>query len=244
MPKASKSINKRDTIFKIRSKYILRQIFENIHKKRKLDIVRFNKNIQKSLDVELNDYKIEYSKIEIEIIPREYKYGKFINILNKKNEPYYHIFFNDEKEEIKSNKINRDEIFHDGLKVDKMRIVIDHKIKSLFQLFKNCKCIQKINFIKFNRDDIKNFSHMFEQCISLEELDISKLKMDNATDISYMFSDCHSLKQLNLPKFNCNNATNLSSMFYKCYQLKEINMKNFMMKNAENMSSMFYECSF
>ena len=37
-------------------------------------------------------------------------------------------------------------------------------------------CIKKINFIKFNRDDIKNMSYIFHNCASLEQLNFSDLK--------------------------------------------------------------------
>ena len=183
MSKTSKAINKRNLLLKVKSKYILRQIFDNIQYKKKLEIVRYNKNIKEKLDLKLNDYIIEYSKIEIEIeldiIPVLFRfstYYKFINILNKKNESFYHIYFNDQKEEAKTNRIERWEVGEGESKINKIRIILDYKIKSLYQLFKNCKCIKKIKFTKFNRDDIKNFSQMFEQCELLEELDISKLK--------------------------------------------------------------------
>ena len=240
MPKVNKSINNRNLLLKIKSKYILRQIFDNIQQIRKLNIIRYNKNIKKSLDVVINDYIIEYSKIEIEIFPDQYKHGKFINIANKKNESYFHIYFNDQKEEAKTKRINRWEYFGNETKI---RIVIDHKIKSLFQLFKGCKCIKKINFIKFNRNDIKNFSQMFEGCLSLEELDISKLIMEKATDMSHMFSYCTELKELRLPNFNTNNVTNLFGMFYKCSSLEKINLTSLVVDKVENMSDMFYECS-
>ena len=77
MSKASKAVNKRYFLLKIKRKYILRQIFENLQNKRKLGIIKYNQNIQKRLQVILNDNLNEYSKIEIEIIPDEYKCGKF-----------------------------------------------------------------------------------------------------------------------------------------------------------------------
>ena len=242
MSKTSKAINKRNLLLKVKSKYILRQIFDNIQYKKKLEIVRYNKNIKEKLDLKLNDYIIEYSKIEIEldIIPvlsrfsRDYK---FINILNKKNKPFYHIYFKDQKEEANSNRIVRWEVGEGESKINKIRIILDYKIKSLYQLFKNCKCIKKIKFTKFNRDDIKNLSQMFEQCESLEELDISKLKMDNATDMSNMFCECHELKELNLPTIKANNVTDLSFMFYKCHNLKKLDMTNITIKNFEDIST-------
>ena len=66
---------------------------------KKLVIVKYNKKIQNRLNLNVNDYK-ECCKIEIEIIPTKDKYGKFIDI-NKNDKLYYHIYFNDNKEEIK-----------------------------------------------------------------------------------------------------------------------------------------------
>ena len=105
--KASKENNKENESAKpnpiidnIKSRYILLKIYNNITKKKKLDIVKYNKRIQNRLNLSIKDYK-EYCEIEIEIIPTKDKYGKFINI--KKNDKlYYHIYFNDNKEEIKN----------------------------------------------------------------------------------------------------------------------------------------------
>ena len=78
-------------------------------KKKKLEIVKYNKKIQDRINLSVKDYK-EYSEtftsIEIEIIPTKDKYGRFINIDG--NDEYYHIYFNDNKKEIK-NKYEIDE---------------------------------------------------------------------------------------------------------------------------------------
>ena len=53
-------------------------------KKKKLEIVKYNKRIQNRLNLSIKDYKEyseTYSSIEIEIIPTEGKYGKFIKII-------------------------------------------------------------------------------------------------------------------------------------------------------------------
>ena len=81
-------------------------------KKKKLEIVKYNKKVQKRLDLGVKDYK-EYSEtftpIEIEIIPAKGKYGEFINI-DENDKLYYHIYFNDNKEEIKNKyKINKED---------------------------------------------------------------------------------------------------------------------------------------
>ena len=54
-------------------------------KKKKLEIVKYNKRIQNRLNLSIKDYKeyLEtYSSIEIEIIPAKGKYGEFINPLS------------------------------------------------------------------------------------------------------------------------------------------------------------------
>ena len=69
-------------------------------KKKKLEIVRCNKRIQNRLNLSIKDYKKYYEEIEIEIIPAKDEYGRFINI-QENNKLYYHIYFNDNKKEIK-----------------------------------------------------------------------------------------------------------------------------------------------
>ena len=63
--------------------------------KRRLEIIKNNKNIQNRLYININDYKKYfefYSSIEIEIIPSKNEYGKFINIEEPEDRKYYHIF--------------------------------------------------------------------------------------------------------------------------------------------------------
>ena len=92
-----------ETIFKydinlllnIRSKYILQQIFDYLNEKRCFKIIKYNKNIQKKLDLNINHYK-HFQKIEIELFPLIYeKKNYFINIKNNKYKRFFHIYFND-----------------------------------------------------------------------------------------------------------------------------------------------------
>ena len=88
---------------KIKSDYFLQKLYDNITKKKKLEIVKYNKRIQNRINLSVKNYK-EYSEtftpIEIEIKSMENKYGTFINI--EEDKKYYHIYFNDNKEEIKN----------------------------------------------------------------------------------------------------------------------------------------------
>ena len=184
-------------LMRIRSKYILKQIFDNLKENKLLEIIRYNKNIQNKLNKKLNDFIKEYSKIVIEIIPKENTYDKFICI-PKRYESYYHIYFNDNKEEIKRKKLNIDE------NIFKIKVILDYKIKSLSHLFSKCKCIKKITFIKFHRKDIVDMSYMFNECSSLKILDISNFNIDNVTNMSYMFYGCRMLNEIKILNFKNN----------------------------------------
>ena len=59
----------------IKSRYILSKIYDNMTKKKKLEIVKYNKRIQNRLNLDIKDYK-EYREIEIEIIPIKSKHKK------------------------------------------------------------------------------------------------------------------------------------------------------------------------
>ena len=116
----------------LKSDYFLKLLFNNLMKKKSLDIIKYNKYIKDRINISIKDYKeyLEiYSPIEIEIKPVNNKYGQFINI-NKENEKYYyHIYFNDNKEEIKRSYLNENE------NIEKIKIIIDYQIKSFLKLF-------------------------------------------------------------------------------------------------------------
>ena len=106
----------------IKSNYILQKIFYNLAMKKSLEIVKYNKNLKERLKKNINDYKEyseSYSSIEIELIPVNDKYGYFINI-KKEDKKYFHIYFNNNKEEIKRSHINKDE------KIKIIKIIIDY----------------------------------------------------------------------------------------------------------------------
>ena len=260
------NLNKsKNQFIKLKSDYFIQKLFGYIQTRIFLKIIKYNINIQKRLNININNYKDfseKFSSIELEIIPIQNKYGSFIKI-EKEDKKYFHIYFNDNKEEIKKTYLNKED------KVSKINIIIDYQIKSFKALFFCCECIESIKFKKFYRNDITdiswtfygcsslkelnlsnfntnnvtNMSGMFSNCSSLKELNLSNFNTNNVTDMSWMLSGCLSLKELNLSNFNTNNVTNMSSMFSKCSSLKEINLSNFNTNNVTNMSSMFAGCS-
>ena len=136
----------------IKSKYILKQITDYLTKNKLLKIINYNKLIQNKLDIGIIDYKKYYEQIEIELIPINIDdINYFINIKDE-YKSYYHIYFNNDKNEKKQNYFNKND------NITKINIILDNEIKSFEGLFDECECIEKIKFKKFIRNDINNMS--------------------------------------------------------------------------------------
>ena len=93
----------------IRSKYILKEIFDHIKKGNFYKIIQYNKSFQNRLEIGILDFKKYSELIEIELIPlnKETK-NKFINI-QEKDKPYFHIYFNDNINETRRNYFTKDD---------------------------------------------------------------------------------------------------------------------------------------
>ena len=170
----------------LKNDYFLRKLFDNLLKKKSLDIIKYNNYLKDRIKININNYKEYseiYSPIELEIKPINNKYGKFINF-KKENEIYYHIYFNNNKEEIKRNYIDKDD------KVTKINIRIDYQIISFEGLFEHCKFIECVCFKKFYRNNINNMGDMFFGCFSLKELNLSNFNTNNVTNMLGMFNGC------------------------------------------------------
>ena len=224
----------------VKSHYILKIIFEYMTERKSLETIRYNKSIQKRINININHYKSfseKYSSIELDIIPKKGEYGEFINI-NEEDKKYFHIYFNDnKKKEIKKTSLNKND------NASKISIIIDYQIKSFSRLFYYCECIESIKFKKFYRNNVTDMSVMFRGCSSLKELNLNNFNTNNVTDMSYMFEGCSSLYELDLNNFNTKNVTNMSHMFDGCSSLKELNLNNFNTNNVTNMCRMFFGCS-
>ena len=148
----------KDKFIKLKSDYFLKKLFDVIQRRISLKIFKDNINIQKSLNININNYKDfseKFSSIELEIIPIQNKYGQFIKI-KEEDKKYFHIYFNDnKKKEIKKTKLNKKN------KLSKINIIINYQIESFSGLFYYCKCIESINFKTFYRNNIIDMSSMF-----------------------------------------------------------------------------------
>ena len=124
----SKLIDSNNQLKNVKSHYIIQLIFEYMTERKYLEVIRYNKSIQKRIDININHYIVKTS-IELDIIPMKDKYGKFINI-NEEDKKYFHIYFNDnKKKEIENTLLNKDD------NVSKISIIIDYQIKSFSKLF-------------------------------------------------------------------------------------------------------------
>ena len=226
----------------IKSKYIVGIIFNILSRRRSLEIIRHNKNIQKLLDISKKDYE-EYSQIEIEVKPINNYYNEnedkftFIKIPNKEDEYLYHIYFDNSEIEIKRNYLTKED------RVIKIKIVIDYQVKSFYGLFRNCKYVESIDFKRFNRGNIINMSYMFSGCESLKVLNLSNFKTNNVTNMDSIFWDCSSLKEINLSKFITDKVTSIRGIFENCGDLKRIDLSTFKTNNVIDMSNAFLGCS-
>ena len=232
-----KDHNINNSLIKIKSNYILKKIFAKLQEVKSLQIIRYNKQIQNKIHKDINDYKNIYH-IEIDITPVENKYGNIINYkFSIDNISHYQIYFDDNKKATNRIDIKKDD------NVKKIKIILDHNIKSLYGLFRGCKYLKMINFIKMRRKDITDMSYMFYDCSSLESLTFLKVEVKNITKMNFMFCGCCSLKELNLNNFHTNKVIRMNSLFNGCSSLKKLNLSNFETQNVIDMSYMFYECS-
>ena len=236
---ALENLKQQGKIDNIKSKYILKNIFDNINKKQTLKIINYNKKIQNRLNISIKDYKEFseiYSTIEIEIIPKRdlnYSYD-FIHISNKN----IHVYFNNNiKEEVNKYSINKND------KVEKIKVVIDYQLDSFYNLFKNCDCIESISFTKFTRNNITNMGYMFYNCSSLKKINFYNFNTENVTSMIYMFYKCVSSNKLDLSKFNTEKVIDIQHIFDCCTSLKEFKISNFNTKNVVNMNNMFTYCN-
>ena len=159
----------------VKSKLILKKIISCIQREKLMKIIFRNKKLQNKLNLSINDYKkLCTVEIEMEIINRKIKEDAyFIHYLNEEISSFYHIYFDDNKEEMKRNYLTPED------KITKIKISIDSGIESLKNLFYNCAIIKRIKFNKFNIKDIIDFSYMFYNCKFIENIDVSKVKTEN-----------------------------------------------------------------
>ena len=67
--KSKKNNSYRLNLFKkVKSKYILQQIFDNLTRNKFLDLIRYNKVLKTFLNIRIDAYKKEFAKIDLRFI--------------------------------------------------------------------------------------------------------------------------------------------------------------------------------
>ena len=222
-------------LLSIKSKYVLKNIVKLIPKEIFFECIRYNKRLQKLMDINLTDY-MDFNKIICEITPKDMHNFSFFNNSGIK-ESLIHIYINGNENETTFNELNNNKNI-----IRLVKIKIDQG-KSLQGLFRGNRSIKKIEFIKFNNKTVTDMSGMFDECSSLEEINFNYFKTDEVIDMNSMFFGCSSLKNLDLKNFNTKNVINMSFMFCGCSSLTELNLNNFETKNVKTMNNMFEGCS-
>ena len=110
-------------LMNIKSKYILKQIFNHINLNIFLNIIRYNKLFQQKLNIDISDYKLN-SKIIIEIESNS-NYG----YINLEDENINHLYNDDNKIKIEKDYKKGNE------KIKYIKIIIDRDIKTVKELF-------------------------------------------------------------------------------------------------------------
>ena len=228
--------NKKNLLKKVQSKYIFKHVMDNLKENIRLNLIKYNKSLQKKLDIKLKDYA-EYSKIVIiEIIPSKILQKAYFINFKPEEKDYIKIYFDGKRR--KENYITKKD------NVSKIKIIIKREFKKFNSLFNHCKFIEKINFVSFNRDDIKDMGYMFSECINLKEINFNSFNTKNVINMYSMFSDCNSLTKLNLSKFNTSNVVYMGYMFNNCFNLEELDISNFDISNVKVMERMFHKCAY
>ena len=240
----------------VKSGNILKEICGFVFLPRLLNIIKYNKELRKALEVTLDDYKGLTIIAVFDVEDNE----KVEYIIKNKTDYIKNSIYKVEcKEDDETKKITvvarysvnefvkiykkleNDNLFKKNCG-DKEEDIdsLDGKNRKVFiTLFSNAKSLKLIGLNIFG----EKLSNLFSSFTKLEELDLSSFNTSNVTNMSFMFSKCSSLKELNLNNFNTNNVTKMSGMFSGCSSLERLNLNNFNTNNVTSMRKMFYGCS-
>ena len=224
--------SKNNTLFgNIKSDYIFQEIIKKINEKKVLNIIKYNKSIQKRLNKDINNYKFYFFKSEGFNI-------KFIG--GNISEHYSYIFEKIKTEKKLISKINYKLENIISLTTNKNNILYlidNNKDKNLKNKYKT-HCF----ILEFNINDMKTFDY-------IQKYYYEKIKLPNTHNLVYLIGVNNNLKNLkgkniiddnsikkfaesnkiNLISFNKNFNINalLSKLEYSIIEAKEQKFKNY-----------------
>ncbi len=151
------------SILKIKSPYILQQLFSFILEKRKFKIIRYNSFMNKKLDLSLNDYKELFFKKKIEKYNYIYINDFWINIKNDLDE-----IIEEKSYDLFLNVLSKKEDFNLRLNDNDFNLIIKNsyfKENSHFELNLNYDELPRLLLIKDNKltnKTIKTLKEIFD----------------------------------------------------------------------------------
>ena len=248
----------------IKSTYILKIILSFNQNNKILNLIRYNKKLQKKLKYDIDDYANNsetkiiafFSKNNMEPLMEKDYNDKYVT---RKSNYFVSYYYNNHKKE---DEINKNEIIEKVIiKIKNEMLDLDYffahennivgirfakanaNIRNMEGMFEGCSKLKVIQFLHFSAKNVTNMARMFNYCKKLKIIYWSRFNTKNVTDMSEMFHGCSSLKELNLNNFKTDNVTNMKEMFSGCSSLEELNLNNFNTSKVTNMMNMFSECS-
>ena len=163
-------------MIEIKSNFTIKRIFAYVSNLKKLNLIKYNSKLQKTLNVDINNYKNTSNRIEIEIIP---VIGlKFINLnFIEVNNDDISIYFDDQKVMRNNTKISD--------KIQKIKISFNSKKININGIFKGCTGIDTLKFIRCNNKHLTDFCRLFYDCKNLRKRVICSITVNYWKNLIY-----------------------------------------------------------
>ena len=206
----------------VKSKLILKKIVDNILKIKLLNIIHYNKTLQTRLNIDINTYKDEYSKIIIEMSLSNYRRKSIDDLFNLD-------YNSNNSSDYSSDEDNYIDIEDDDYKIDFVR----HKRRKRKKEVKTYKVINidyslsKFYHIYFDKNEKESSDNSVKDD---DEKEVSKVKViiDNEVESLYnLFNDISIVVSIYFVRLARNNIKNMKKMFDNCKKLYIINFKKF-----------------
>jgi len=250
----------------IKSILVKKKIFNNVPERNKLNLIKYNKTLQKNLKKNIDDYqRFKYIIIYVEginkdvtfinknefnekkIIIKDTKVSKFKKILI---EPTVLVrYFSDFKESLFSNlggivSVRIIKCYYDSSYSTSLSL-------NFSNLFSGCTNLKKVIFQDDNEFFLDNAGEMFKNCINLEHIEgLNNLNTYGVVNIKGLFQNCKSLKYIKgIEKWKLWHVRDMSSMFEGCSSLiclpdiSNWRFRTYYETGHRNMSALFKNCS-
>ena len=220
------------------------------------NIILFNTEMNKNIDIYINNWKINVIK---ENKKRKYNFNKtgkyMFEFIFNDNITNCRCFFNKCSNIISldltnfdtSNVIDMSFMFSNCNKLKEIKGInkfITNNVTAMNSMFQECNEIDYLDLTNFDTSNITKMNHMFNKCHKLKKIKgINKFITNKVIDMNSMFQECNEIEYLELTNFDTSNVTDMSFMFNQCHKLKEIKgINQFITKKVTNMRTMFQKC--